>query len=201
MKLLPFPFQRIGARWIKKFNGRALLADEPGLGKTVQCILYIRWYLEQGPIVVVCPATIKEHWRRHIVRYLGDLNPKVLEGRVPMPRGLKVDPDRVYIINYDILGKTNDPDSWVNYLKGISPKLVILDENHLIKSRTAQRTKACRHLCQDVPQVIAVSGTPLTNRPAELWTTLNIVRPDVFDSFWSFGARYAGPRKTPWGWQ
>lgn len=45
-----------------------------------------------------------------------------------------------------------------------------------------------------------ISGTPMTNRPAELWPALNILRPDIFSSFYSFGSRFCNPRKTPWGW-
>ena len=62
-----------------------------------------------------------------------------------------------------------------------------------------QRTKAIRKLCTEVPQVIALSGTPLVNRPAELWPTLNILRPDLFKSFWPFGMHFCGPRRIPFG--
>jgi SWI/SNF-related matrix-associated actin-dependent regulator 1 of chromatin subfamily A len=78
---------------------------------------------------------------------------------------------------------------------------------------SAKRTKAFKHLCRSVPfvstyegmvfngvpHVIGLSGTPLTNRPAELWPFLNICRPDVFDKFYPYGVRYCKPERTPWG--
>lgn len=200
MKKTPMPFQKIGARKIQKFGGRAVLADSMGLGKTLQVYLWIKWYLEAGPVVVVCPATLKEHWRRECLDCV-DMNPKVLDGRTPPPRGLRISPDRLYIINPDIFGEPSNPDSWVNYLKSINPQLVVLDESHYYKTKDSKRTKAAKHLCDGVPHVVAVSGTPLTNRPAELWSVLNIVRPELFDNFWAYGSRYCAPQRTPWGWK
>jgi len=199
-KKTPYPFQRIGARKIQKFHGRALLADAMGLGKTLQALLWLKWYLGRGPVVIVTPSTIKEVWRREIADMDLDMSVKVLEGRKPPPSGLRVSPDRIYIVNYDILGKPDDPDSWCNYLKKVQPRLVIGDEVHYVKSKDALRTKSFRHLCDGVKHVVLISGTPMTNRPAELWPALNILHPETFDSFYSFGSRYCNPRRTPWGW-
>jgi SWI/SNF-related matrix-associated actin-dependent regulator 1 of chromatin subfamily A len=62
-----------------------------------------------------------------------------------------------------------------------------------------KRVKYFKELCQGVPHVLALSGTPLVNRPAELWNVINLLRPDVFDSWVDFAPRYCAPRLTRWG--
>lgn len=194
-----YEFQKEGVRQIQSQGGVALLADEMGCGKTIQALTWAKKYLDRGPIVVVCPATIKINWQREARKHI-DMRSIILERKQPPPGGLKSHPGKFYIINYDILGNPNDPNSWVNVLKSIHPQLVIADEVHYAKSRDSQRTKALRYLCRGVPHRVMISGTPLTNRPAELWPILNILKPKEFNSFWSYGIRYCDPRKTPWGW-
>lgn len=70
-----------------------------------------------------------------------------------------------------------------------------------LQSRGTKRTRQVRRLCRGVGKVIALSGTPLTIRPAELWPTLNLLWPDEFPSFFTFAHRHCGPRKRPWGWE
>jgi SWI/SNF-related matrix-associated actin-dependent regulator 1 of chromatin subfamily A len=97
-------------------------------------------------------------------------------------------------LNYDILPK------WTPYLLQIDPQALILDEIHYLKTRTTQRTKAARKLAQRIPHVIGLSGTPMTNRPAELWSPLNIIRPDLYPAFFPFAQRYCAAKKGFWGW-
>jgi SWI/SNF-related matrix-associated actin-dependent regulator 1 of chromatin subfamily A len=72
---------------------------------------------------------------------------------------------------------------------------------HYLQSRGTIRTRQVRRLCRNVPKVIALSGTPLTIRPAELWPTLNLLWKKEFPSFFSFAHDHCGPRKRPWGWE
>ena len=88
------------------------------------------------------------------------------------------------------------------YLLQLSPQILVVDECHYIKNRSAKRTKKLRtKRMKDIPHRIAISGTPLVNRPAELWPTLNLVRPDLYPSFLLFAFRYCRPFRSPWGWQ
>lgn len=64
---------------------------------------------------------------------------------------------------------------------------------HFVKNRGTRRTRNFQELCRGVEHVIAISGTPLTNRPAELWVILNILWPDKFPSWTKFGWRYCKP--------
>jgi SWI/SNF-related matrix-associated actin-dependent regulator 1 of chromatin subfamily A len=192
------PFQAKGVRKLHHFNGRALLADEPGLGKTVQCLFYAREVPEALPIVVVCPAFVKWHWEHDARKHIG-MRSIVLEGKKPFTRSL-ITKTPMVIINYTIL------QYWVDYLIGLKPQMVIVDECHNIKHlfnyRTAVKcTQAAVRLCKGVPRVIMTSGTPMTSRPVELYPPLHILQPKLFPSFFDYGARYCSPRKRFGKWE
>lgn len=186
-----YPFQYEGALAIRNFGGRALLADEMGLGKTIQALYWFHRTKRARPGVVVCPASVKYNWEREAKRF--GILAEVLEGRNPPKRQPAVGAS-LYVINYEILRY------WRKWLRRLGVQVVMLDECHYIKNQRSKRFKATHALCEGVPHVIAISGTPLTNRPAELWPTLNILMPEVYNSFFTYAVRYCRPRKLPWGW-
>lgn len=189
----PYPFQLRGVRQLHRMGGRCLLADEQGLGKTLSSLLYAVRHPELRPIIVVCPASVKFVWEREAAFHFG-IRAEVLQGTRGQEGNILI-PATLVVINYDIIWP------WMEYLRGLKPKLVILDECQAISSRYTKRTKGVHELCKGVPQVLALSGTPLTNRPAELFPTLNLLRPDLFPSFFPFGIRYCGGRRAPWGFE
>jgi SWI/SNF-related matrix-associated actin-dependent regulator 1 of chromatin subfamily A len=119
----------------------------------------------------------------------------VLEGRKVPKRKSLIQHRPIIIINYEILG------AWLKYLLELDPQAVVIDEAHYIKNRTSLRYKTVKLLCENVPHIVAISGTPLVNRSVELWPVLNLLRPDVFDSFPDYCWEYSVPEYTPWGWQ
>ncbi len=190
----PYKYQREGAAAIERFGGRALLADEMGLGKSIQALLWAWRNPEAFPVVVVCPATLKWNWQREYQIHF-ELFAAVLEGT--KPRDLS-EHDRV-IVNYDVLGPTRHGPGWLLTLKALKPKLIIVDESHYIKDGRSRRTRWVRELCQGVPHVIALTGTPVLNKPAEVWTTLNLLLPSQFKYFRPFGQYFCDERVRPWG--
>jgi SWI/SNF-related matrix-associated actin-dependent regulator 1 of chromatin subfamily A len=192
-----FPYQKKGVAKLHHLGGRALLADEMGLGKTIQSLTYLKeTYSESTPSIVVCPASLKINWQREAWNHCR-IKSEILEGRKPTPREAwkAVNRRDLLIINYDIL------DGWLEWLRDIGPKLVILDEAQYIKNRNAQRSKNVRELCAEVERVIAISGTPLTSRPAELFNVVNLLRPDQFEHFFPFAQQYCQMKRTRWGWE
>lgn len=189
----PFPYQKEGALLIEQFGGRALLADTMGLGKSLTSLLWAHRNPDVRPIVIVCPASLKFNWEREASRHFG-MSAEILNGTKPTKLGLTAS-HQIVIINYDIL------HCWLPFLKALKPKLIICDEVHYAKSLRSRRTKALHRLCKGVPHVIALSGTPLTNRPAELWPTLHLLRPKKFHAFFPFAQKYCSPELTPWGWR
>lgn len=186
------PFQIQGARQIHRYGGRALLADDQGLGKTIQSLYYLIKTPKRRPVVIITPASMKYTWQAEASLHFG-MRTEVLEGkRRSRDRSL---PGDIVILNYDIL------HSWLPLLQDASPKCVILDEVHFIKNLSAQRTKCVLQLASDVPSVIGLSGTPMTNRPWELWPVMAAIRPDIFPDRQKYAWRYCKPRYTPWGWK
>lgn len=176
----------------RRFNGRVLLADEMGLGKTFQSLLTLRRNKRfMLPALVICPAPLKWNWQSEAA-HLTNMSAQVLEGTKPPRANWRH--QNLLIINYEILGP------WMDFLLDLDPQLIIMDEVHRIKNRNSQCTKYCQKLCRYAPHIFALSGTPLTNEPSELYTTLNILWPETFNSHFSFAHRYTQAEMKPWGW-
>ena len=184
------PYQREGVEALRWFDGRALLCDEVGLGKSVQSIAY---GVEEDlfPMLVVCPASLKENWRREFHKHYG-MDARVLSGLASERRKGPVPP--VTVVNYDLL------EGRLSELLKLKPRYVVGDEAHYLQSRTAKRTKAFRKLARSAGRVVLPTGTPVTNRPSELWSLINVVRPDLFPSFFCYAQAHCNLRKLPWGW-
>jgi SWI/SNF-related matrix-associated actin-dependent regulator 1 of chromatin subfamily A len=187
-----YKYQEKGVRWITHFSGRALLADEMGLGKTIQALEWVRRNPAARPALVVCPAHLKWVWESEAAK-VGLLSNVISGGKV---RRGGIDLSIPFtIINYDILEK------WKDELKFQRYRTLIVDEVHFAKNNRAKRTKALKEVSKNIPHVIAISGTPLLNRPYELWGALNLVRPDLFPSLYTYAHRYCKPVRKFWGWE
>jgi SWI/SNF-related matrix-associated actin-dependent regulator 1 of chromatin subfamily A len=186
------PFQRAGVRYLLE-QRRAFLADEQGLGKTIEALATLEAD-EAFPAVVVCPASLKLNWMREAERWLPARSVQMLDGN----RG-DVAATELTIINYDIVAGRLDS------LVAMHPRAVVLDESHYCKNPRAQRTQAAQRLCAAVPRaglVLALTGTPVMNRPPELISQLRILgRLGDFGSGAQFGERFRGPdahRRLHW---
>lgn len=187
-----FDYQKDGVKQIEKFDGRVLLADEMGLGKTIQALYYHKRN-KKGTTVVICPASVKYNWAREASIHIGE-HAEILEGRKPPTREV-LQKNKFIILNYEIVG------GWIEYLKKLKPDILILDECHYVKNRKAKRTKCVKQLAKLCPHVLALSGTPLTNRPSELWTVLNMICPKTFKSFMPYAMKYCDAKRNAWGWE
>lgn len=180
--------------FLRDGSGGVLLADDMGLGKTVQTLKLLD---EAGgrmfPCLVVCPASVKYVWERQAIDYF-KIRAQVLDGRTPPTGEIGIVP-KLMVINPDIL------PYWLKYFQQIDLKTLVLDESQMFSHTTAKRTKAAIKLARTTPYRIALSGTPLTNKPAELWPTLHCLRPDLFPAFFPFAQTYCQPKKRRWGWE
>ena len=183
------PFQIKGVSFIESQKGRVLLGDEMGLGKSIQTIAWMHLHKDLKPFIVVCPATLKLDWKQKIEEWIPTAKTEVLSGsNYHKPSGDFI------IINYDIL------QGWLNYLLALHPKVLVLDEIHYAKSNKAQRTKAVKKLCKKITHIIALSGTPLINRPIEGFNAFNLIDPVLFPDYWMFVQRYCNAKRTGFGW-
>ena len=185
-----FPFQKVGVAFIEKRNGRALIADEMGLGKTIQASAWLQLHPEKRPAIILCPASLKLNWAKELRETLSTKdNVQILQGTKPYPIT-----GSIIIINYDIL------NSWVEALQAINPQVLIMDESHYVKNSSAIRTKATKKLAKGIPHVIALTGTPIVNRPVEGFNIFQILDRNLFPNFWTYVHRYCGAHHNGFGW-
>ncbi len=179
------PFQRAGVQYLDLTDGRALLADEMGLGKTVQSLAYLALYPDLRPALIITPASLKLNWQREAAKWLSAAERiTVLAGATPDPTTFA--DASLIIVNYDVL------NAWWQTLQTVAAPVVILDEAHYIKNRRAKRARAAYALVRSAPHLIMLTGTPILNRPVELWPLLHLLAPAAWPSLKSFQRRYCG---------
>jgi SWI/SNF-related matrix-associated actin-dependent regulator 1 of chromatin subfamily A len=180
------PFQRAGVSYLLS-QRRAFLADEQGLGKTIEALAALE---ADGayPAVVVCPASLKLNWIRELEHWLPGRSARALVGT-----GVGASPPvgaDVTVVNYDILAARMDE------LRALEPRALVIDESHYCKNAAAKRTQAVQRLAAAIPReglVMALTGTPVMNRPPELIAQLRILgRLGDFGSGAQFGRRFRG---------
>jgi len=190
------PFQRAGVEFVEEADGKALIADQMGLGKTIQALAYLQLHEDLRPAIIVAPASLKNNWKQEAERWLEtDDTIYICSGRKPEETIEEVEKHSIVIINYDIL------PSWVDALtKNMRPQIIIYDESHNLKNSASKRTQAAAVLSSRIPQRLLLTGTPVLNRPNELWTQLNIIDPERYDNFFRFGSTYCNATYNGYGW-
>lgn len=205
------PFQRRGVEFIEHRNGSALIGDEMGLGKTIQALAYLELHPEIRPAVVIGPASSKLNWKWEAEKFMSNPEVQVLySSKADEPLT-----GNIIIINYDILpnkyetrtdrrGKKYQVEhpytGWVDYLIDFKPEAIIVDECHYIKNPQANRAKATLKLGRRCPRAIAMSGTPIINRPYEGYNALKLVDETSVPGFWTYVKRYCGAHHNGFGW-
>ena len=190
-----FPFQQEGVQQLIK-SQRLLLADEMGLGKTVQCVEAINKVGNENSnaiILIICPKSVLGVWESELRSWLDpalDFDIKITNPKDFSPPS----EGTVTLINYDLCHKFREG------LRGNVYDILICDEAHYLKSLDAKRTKAIFGNGQDTMPCIdsrylwLLTGTPVLNRPVELYPLLRAINPMEFDSFHEYANRYCDPR-------
>jgi SWI/SNF-related matrix-associated actin-dependent regulator of chromatin subfamily A-like protein 1 len=177
------PFQRAGVAYVLEAR-RTFLADEQGLGKTVEALAALEAD-DAFPAIVVCPASLKLNWERETSVWLPGRSVTVVAGT-----GGVIPSVDVTIINYDIVHAHRAR------LALRRARALVLDESHYVKNPRARRTRAVRRLAEDLPPDalrLALTGTPVMNHPDELIAQLRILgRLGEFGSGARFSRRFQG---------
>lgn len=193
------PYQRAGVAYASATK-RTFIADEMGLGKTLQAIATLenlhaqREEEETSPVypaVVICPPTLVLNWKNEYNRWLPERIVEVVKNRKEIPMFGTYD---VLVIGYSNIM------AWEKQL--CNHNAYIFDESHYCKSTDAQRTKSAKKLTKSNKSavVLCLTGTPVTNRPAEYAPQLDILgQLDAFGGLWGFYRRYCGAYKDKWG--
>ena len=190
------PFQAAGVRYALR-RQHAMIADPMGLGKTVQALAVCN-AVEARRILVVCPAAITRQWRDAAMRWLRPLRSCVATHGVALVTSAHVHPTaRTVVVSYD---RAKQP-AICAALGAAEWDVVILDEAHYLRNHSSARTKhilgswaAGRHpgILGRARRVLALTGTPLPNRPLEVyglaraldWESIDFMSFDAFkDAF------------------
>jgi SWI/SNF-related matrix-associated actin-dependent regulator of chromatin subfamily A-like protein 1 len=185
-----FPHQVEGVAFLLR-RRRAILADDMGLGKTRQAIIALS-VESRGPNLIICPASVKRNWEREIRAVRPDDVIHVVAGKSD-----DVSADAQWIVvNYDILA------AHLERLLAIAWRGIAFDEAHYLKNHDSQRSRCGRRIVAAAgdPVVYALTGTPLTNRPRDLFPLLQLCDHAMAKSFLSFAKRYCAAYRNDYGW-
>ena len=201
-----FPHQRAGVAFLSVAK-RALLADEPGLGKTAQAIRALKRMKEQGedvfPALVVCPSTLKSNWEREFARWWPEVNVQVVRGTADKRRKQLLSESDVYVLNWESLRghsrlspygsialarcvacgghdekvSENRCEVHIRELNEVDFKSVIADEIHRSKDPKSKQTRALWSATGNAEIRFALTGTPIANNVLDLWPILHWLSP------------------------
>jgi len=184
-----YPFQYVGVHFAEMAGGRALIGDHMGLGKSITSLAYMALHQEALPCLVLSPANVKYNWVKEIQDWLPLHSVSVVDKGKD-----EITPSDFVAINYDLMNKQKDN------LLALGFKSIIIDESHYISNSKTQRTQATIEVAKECDVVLALSGTAISSRPKEFFTTLNLLRPDQFPGFWSYAQRFCDPWHNGYGW-
>lgn len=186
-------YQEDGFRWLgtlERMGFGGILADDMGLGKTLQVIAHILGRKEEGALgcsLIVCPASLVYNWMSELARFAPGLRCVAVVGAKSSRAeriGSIADYD-VLVTSYDLLRRDVEIYSGRHFAR------VVLDEAQYIKNPKAQVTKCAK--CLDADVRFALTGTPIENRLAELWSIFDFLMPGYLGSRDEFAKRYESP--------
>lgn len=206
-----FPHQRAGVKFLAVAR-RALLADEPGLGKTAQAIRALKELQDRGedvfPALIVCPNTLKKNWKREFERWWPGVDVEVIKGSATQRRKIFEESADVYVINWESLRShsrlsgygsialakctecgghddrvsENRCEVHLRELNNINFKAVVADEIHRSKEPKSKQTRALWAATGNADIRFALTGTPIANNVLDMWSILHWLSPDEWPS-------------------
>ncbi|MEG0872936.1 MAG: SNF2 helicase associated domain-containing protein [Clostridia bacterium] len=195
-------YQKTGFRWLKgldeyKFGG--ILADDMGLGKTLQIITLFDSYLQsktkkgenskKKTSIVVCPSSLSINWKNEIKKFSNEITTMVISGKAEERCALiKSIPDYdVVITSYDLLKRDIEQYSELKY----TFKYIVADEAQYIKNSNTKNATAIKTIKAETK--FALTGTPIENSIAELWSIFDFCMPGYLFSYNKFKKNYETP--------
>ena len=186
-----YPYQKAGVQYATQ-KRRTFIADEMGLGKSIQAIATIE-HNNTYPCLLVVPPSLTADWQNKIEHGVKNRTTQTIEGR-KTPPPLTAD--------YIIIGYPNLHHHKTTLAKHGFNSL-ILDESHYCKNPDAQRTKAAKHIASKIPEtgnILLLTGTPLSNKPAEYAAQLQILNHiNTFGGTWQFYKKYCDAHQDQYG--
>ena len=189
-------YQKTGYKWLKtldnyKFGG--ILADDMGLGKTVQMLSIIAGYVEENEdrraSIVICPSSLTLNWQNEAEKFTNKLKTLVIRGTA-VERKKQISQANKYdliITSYDLLKRDIEVYNENKY----KFRFAIADEAQYLKNSNTQNAKAVKEILADTRY--ALTGTPIENSLAELWSIFDYIMPGYLFSYKRFKTIYETP--------
>ena len=191
-----YDYQAFGVRFmIDRLTryGFVIMADDVGLGKTIQAIATDAWLrANKGAkkTLIICKKSIRTQWKTEGFERFTQTKAVVVSGigakRHKIYDAFAKETEGVLIMNYHSAWKDME---YVEKL-GIRFDNVIIDEVHVIKNREGTLNNAAKELCKNIPYVSFLTGTPVISKPDDLFGIFQIADPKFFGSWKSFAKRY-----------
>ena len=187
-------YQKYGFNWLNtlgKYHMGGILADDMGLGKTLQTIslmLYIKQSREEkSQFLVICPSSLTINWQNEILKFAPELSSVCMTGTVAerSREFEKINDYDVIITSYAMI--LRDIDKYENLHFAVQ----ILDEAQNIKNHNTQSAKAVKIINSDLR--FALTGTPIENTLAELWSIFDFIMPGYLHNYNYFKKTYETP--------
>ena len=195
LALRPYGYQEDGIRFlIDRLNntGFAMNGDGVGLGKTIQAIGAMKWFVEHRgarKILIVCKKSIKTQWASEIRRIAGWQNAPIFitgstrKKRLAAYKGIQEARNGILITNYHNFLHDSDEINKVNY------DICVIDEAHCVKGRGTKMNALIGETVRG-KRTILLTGTPIMSRPDDIWGIVNMVSPEYFGKYEEFRDRY-----------
>ena len=191
-------YQQVGYEWLNnldEYNLGGILADDLGLGKTVQVVAIVLNYVEntekseRKPIMVVCPTSLSLNWQEEAKKFTPTLKTKVISGsfedRLEIIKNIKK--YDMVITSYDLLKRDIDIYKECNY----DFRFIIADEAQYIKNNNTKNAKAIKEI--KAKTRYALTGTPIENSLSELWSIFDFIMPGYLFNYRKFKNQYETP--------
>ncbi len=182
-------YQREGYEWMWRLAEAGLgacLADDMGLGKTVQALALLSSRAAKGPALIVCPTSVVHNWITETERFAPSLRPTILADAPDRAELLAASRARDLIVcSYGLLV------SEAEALASVEFATVVFDEAHALKNERTKRAKAACEITAGFR--LGLTGTPVENRAAELWSLFRVLVPGLLGTRKQFDERFAKP--------
>lgn len=201
-----FPYQRVDVKFLL-LNERALLANEPGLGKTAVLIRFLQVLRHLGrepfPCVIICPNSLKfAVWQREIASWAPEFDVQIVDGSAGKRRKQLANKADIYVINWDGVRlhsrlapygsiSLSDAETTLKELNDLNPVAVFMDEAHRLKSPQTAWTRAAWAVAHQARYRVAATGTPVTDHVGDIWSLGHALEPTWFPAKTKYMNRYA----------
>lgn len=205
------PYQMLAVWWLRTV-GSAVLADDPGTGKTEMAAAWVT----EWPLLVAVPNAVKRHWKRRLDAIHPDMVHVILHGTATQRRKQLAEYEEAaerrgaLIVSYHQLAihsrlapygslTLSAEEKRDKELQGVGFKSLVADEAHRAFNPKTKWTRALWHLAENVEHRLVMTGTPAENSPLDMWSLLHAAAPEEWPARSKFQTYYCHTTYDYWG--